>query len=321
MLILTPDQIEIATALLQQGKLVAFPTETVYGLGAAVSQHRAIRTIFKVKGRPQENPLILHIAQLSQVEQIATNIPPLFYSLAEAFFPGPLTIVLEKHPSVDPSICAGLESVAFRMPSHKIAVELIEKLGEPIAAPSANISGKPSSTDAEHVIDDFQEEIAAVIDGGPSDYGIESTVISLLDNNPTLLRLGAIPLETIEKIAGRTIPIIEGSHASPGTRYPHYQPNASVKLFYEQESLDHYLRSRKARSATILSTSNEIRSALFLNNYNLYRLLRDADKVGSKEILIFLDKNLKQDPALIDKLNRAAMPRSCSAKSVKDRSS
>ena len=199
------SQIEEAVSLLRMGKIIAFPTETVYGLGASIFQPNAISEIFKVKGRPQDNPLIAHVSNLEQVELIAQEIPPTFYDLADRFFPGPLTVVLKKRECVPPIVSAGLQSIALRMPSHRIARKLIESLGEPIVAPSANISGTPSSTRCEHVVEDFKGKIAGVIDGGPAVYGIESTVISLIDDIPVLLRPGAVSLEQLEEVIGKPL--------------------------------------------------------------------------------------------------------------------
>ncbi|MFI5333578.1 MAG: L-threonylcarbamoyladenylate synthase, partial [Chlamydiales bacterium] len=153
-IVLSPEEVEQATALLRGGELVAFPTETVYGLGAPISNSEAIAKIFSTKGRPQDNPLIVHISNLDDVARLARDIPEEFYLLAKRFWPGPLTVVLKRARTVPASISAGLDTVAIRMPQHPVARELIEKVGEPLAAPSANLSGKPSSTSAQHVLED-----------------------------------------------------------------------------------------------------------------------------------------------------------------------
>jgi L-threonylcarbamoyladenylate synthase len=296
MLILHPDQIALAAEVLQKGELVAFPTETVYGLGAPIFNPDAIAKIYHAKGRPSDNPLIAHIASLDQIEQIARDIPPEFDLLAKVFFPGPLTIVLKKHPSVPAIVSGGLETIAVRMPSHPIAKQLIEALGQPIVAPSANLSGKPSSTTAQHVVNDFEGKIQAVIDGGPTEYGIESTVISLVAE-PCLLRLGAIPKEAIEKILGR--PLKEASHesklSSPGTRYRHYAPEAQIKLFESHDDLKNYLENAPKLHRWI----NPVMTAA-----SLYAQLRLADAEKVEEIVIDCSA-IQQNPVLMDRLLKA----------------
>jgi L-threonylcarbamoyladenylate synthase len=299
MRILDPDQIPLAAQILLQGELVAFPTETVYGLGAPIFRPEPISKIYIAKGRPSDNPLIAHVASLAQVEQIARDIPPEFYLLAKAFFPGPLTIVLKKHPSVPPIVSGGLDTIAVRMPSHPVALALIEAVGQPLVAPSANLSGKPSSTTAQHVRTDFEGKIGAVIDGGETQYGMESTVISLVADTPRLLRLGALSPEEIEKVLGRELreASMEDKLSSPGTRYRHYAPSARVKLFTSPSELDLYLKTAPAQSRLILSK---------LQSASLYALLRQADDEKKDEILILCDAEMLQDRALMDRLHKAS---------------
>jgi L-threonylcarbamoyladenylate synthase len=297
MLILQPSQISLAAELLLKGELVAFPTETVYGLGAPIFQPEAIAKIYTAKGRPSDNPLIAHIASLSQVEQIARDIPPEFFRLAEQFFPGPLTIVLKKHPSVPAIVSGGLETIALRMPSHPLAQALIAAVGQPLVAPSANLSGKPSSTTAQHVRADFKE-IGAVIDGGETEYGIESTVVSLV-YTPCLLRPGAISKEAIEKVLGQQLheAAPHDRLSSPGTRYRHYAPEAQVKLFTRQDELERYLQEAPERRRLLISN---------IQSVNLYSLLRQADEEKQEEIVIFCDEQTVQNLALMDRLHKAA---------------
>lgn len=299
MRILDPDQIPLAAQILLQGELVAFPTETVYGLGAPIFHPGTISKIYTAKGRPSDNPLIAHIASLSQVEQIARDIPPEFYLLAKAFFPGPLTIVLKKHSSVPSVVSGGLDTIAVRMPSHPLALALIEAVGQPLVAPSANLSGKPSSTTAQHVAADFKGQIGAVIDGGKTEYGMESTVISLVADTPRLLRLGALSKEAIEKVLGRDLQEAssEDKLSSPGTRYRHYAPSARVKLFTSPSELDLYIKTAPAQSRLILSK---------LQSASLYALLRQADDEKKDEILILCDAEMLQDRALMDRLHKAS---------------
>jgi L-threonylcarbamoyladenylate synthase len=295
-LILSPDQIQEAADLLRQGKLVAFPTETVYGLGAPVFNPQAIAQIFLAKGRPADNPLIAHISSLDQVPLIACDIPDDFYKLAEAFFPGPLTVVLKKRPEVPGIVSGGLKTIAVRMPRHPVAQQLIALVGEPLVAPSANISGRPSSTSVAHVIADFDQKIAAVIDGGETEYGIESTVVSLI-GKPFLLRPGAISQEQIEAVLG--LELQEGTdgekRASPGTRYRHYAPRAAVKLFTELAAMQDYVQGR----ARCLPVSD-------LKASRLYALLRQADIDGYEEVAIFCSPAAFADRALMDRLLKSS---------------
>ncbi|ANF21921.1 L-threonylcarbamoyladenylate synthase [Thermococcus piezophilus] len=226
-------KIRIAARFILEGKLVAFPTETVYGLGADALNEKAVKRIFKAKGRPADNPLIVHIADFKDLNKLAREIPEEAKLLAERFWPGPLTIVLPKKDEVPKVTTGGLDTVAVRMPSHPIALALI-RASTPIAAPSANVSGRPSPTLAEHVIDDFYGKIECVIDGGETKIGVESTVIDLSDEKPTLLRPGGLPLEEIEMVIGEVEihPAVRGKLVdvarSPGMKYKHYSPEAQI---------------------------------------------------------------------------------------------
>lgn len=226
-------KIRIAARFILEGKLVAFPTETVYGLGADALNEKAVKRIFKAKGRPADNPLIVHIADSKDLNKLAREIPEEAKLLAERFWPGPLTIVLPKKDEVPKVTTGGLDTVAVRMPSHPIALALI-RASTPIAAPSANVSGRPSPTLAEHVIDDFYGKIECVIDGGETKIGVESTVIDLSDEKPTLLRPGGLPLEEIEMVIGEVEihPAVRGKLVdvarSPGMKYKHYSPEAQI---------------------------------------------------------------------------------------------
>jgi Sua5/YciO/YrdC/YwlC family protein len=297
-LVLKPDQITLAAELLRKGELVAFPTETVYGLAAPIFNPETIAKIYKAKGRPSDNPLIAHIASLDQIEQIAREIPPEFYLLAKKFFPGPLTVVLKKHPSVPAIVSGGLDTIAVRMPSHPVARQLILAVGQPLVAPSANLSGKPSSTTAQHVAADFEGKIRAVIDGGAAEFGIESTVVSLV-STPCLLRWGAVSKEEIEAVLGKPLaaPTSSDLLASPGTRYRHYSPEAKIKLFTTQAEMDVYLLTSPARRRHIV---HEITPS------NLYALLRQADEEEIEEIIVFCSPQMLQNSALMDRLKKAA---------------
>ncbi len=311
--LLGPDEVQRAAAWLKEGLLVAFPTETVYGLGAAIFNPIAVASIFKIKGRPSDNPLIVHIDSLSQVEQIAVEIPDSFYRLAEAFFPGPLTIVLKRHEAVPSIVSAGLPSIALRMPSDPIASKLISLVGEPVAAPSANLSGKPSATQASHVLEDFEGKIAAVIDGGKTDLGLESTVVSLLGETPILFRPGTITKEDIEQALGQWIEIANPGHGpvlSPGMKYRHYSPQASVKLFRSTDEIMAYCEHSSSEKKMVLSLrpfENCAKADTFLlSAKEFYSLLRFADQKNYSEILVLCDEELSAQKALMNRLLRSA---------------
>jgi L-threonylcarbamoyladenylate synthase len=314
--ILCEGQISEAALLLKSGQVVAFPTETVYGLGASIFQPKAISEIFKVKGRPQDNPLIAHVCNLEQVEAIARDIPSVFYTLFDQFFPGPLTVVLKRRECVPSLVSAGLNSIALRMPNHPIAQRLIQELGEPIVAPSANISGTPSATRCEHVIQDFQGKIAAVIDGGPAQFGIESTVISLVDDQPMLLRPGAIHVYQIEEVIGKSLLVPSAldvsTPLSPGMKYRHYAPLTPVHLYKEKRVLRESIDQNPTLSRMVLSREPlpfELPATcqwFALTAPSLYALLRQADEVGYQEIFIYCDEQTLYNLALMNRILKAA---------------
>lgn len=230
--------LEYAAEILKKGGIVAFPTETVYGLGGNALDKKAVEEIYRVKGRPADNPLIIHVSGMEQVDELAGEIPAEAALLAEHFWPGPLTLVLHKKEVVPDIITAGLPSVAIRMPAHPLALKLIKKAGLPLAAPSANLSGRPSPTTAEHVLEDLAGRIPAVLDGGPCPVGVESTVLSLLTSPPALLRPGGITLEMLEALLKTRIvdltsgrgEYFKGTPPSPGMKYRHYAPRAPLYL-------------------------------------------------------------------------------------------
>ena len=239
---LTNSQQDIATAaaVLRDGGLVAMPTETVYGLAANALDGNAVRRIFEAKGRPMDNPLIVHIAEIADIERLGLvrEFPETARKLAEAFWPGPLTIIMDKGSVIPDEVSAGLSTVAIRLPSHPDARRLIRESGLPLAAPSANTSGKPSPTTAQHVIDDMDGRIEAVIDGGACDVGVESTVITVATDIPRILRPGIITREEIAAVIGdvevdkAVLNKLENNEraSSPGMKYKHYAPRATVIL-------------------------------------------------------------------------------------------
>lgn len=230
--------LEQAAQLLRDGELVAFPTETVYGLGADALNEEAAAKIYSAKGRPSDNPLIVHISNQNQVAELAEEIPETARILMEQFWPGPLTLIFKKKAVVPSSTTGGLQTVALRMPEHKVARRLIEMSGVFIAAPSANVSGRPSPTCAEHVYEDLQGRIPMILDGGPVGIGIESTIIDVTSDIPTILRPGYITEEMLRKAVGSVEtdqavlePMKEGIQPkAPGMKYRHYAPKAELTL-------------------------------------------------------------------------------------------
>ena len=239
----TEASLALAARLLADGELVAFPTETVYGLGAHALDAEAVRGIFTAKGRPADNPLIVHIHDRSQLKDIC-EVDDLAIRLMDAFWPGPLTIILPRKAAVPDVVTAKLDTVAVRMPSHPVAMAMLKACNLPIAAPSANRSGKPSPTSAQHVFDDMDGRIPLIIDGGESDVGLESTVISLVGEKPCILRPGGVTKAMLEGVIGPVDlagsilrPLEKGEKAlSPGMMYKHYSPDGQVTLIEGKES-------------------------------------------------------------------------------------
>lgn len=232
-----PDQeaLRAAAAILAAGGLVAFPTETVYGLGADARNPRAVKAIFAAKGRPSDNPLIVHVATAEEAFSLAREVPPAARRLASAFWPGPLTLVLPKGPEIPSEVTAGLDTLAVRVPDHPVAWALLSAFGGAVAAPSANVSGRPSPTRAEHVLEDLLGRIDAVIDAGETGFGVESTVLDVTQNPPFILRPGGVTREAIERVIGEAVGTQpEGQEAevprSPGQKYTHYAPKAPAFL-------------------------------------------------------------------------------------------
>ena len=239
----TEESLALAAKLLTDGQLVAFPTETVYGLGAHALDAEAVRGIFAAKGRPADNPLIVHIHNRSQLDGIC-EVTDAAKRLMDAFWPGPLTIILPRKASVPDVVTAGLDTVAVRMPAHPVAAALLAACNLPIAAPSANRSGKPSPTSAKHVFEDMEGRIPLIIDGGESDVGLESTVISMVGERPCILRPGGVTQAMLEEVIGPVDlagsilrPLEKGEKAlSPGMMYKHYSPDGQVTLIEGEES-------------------------------------------------------------------------------------
>lgn len=238
------EELKEAATIIKNGGLVLFPTETVYGLGANGLDENAVKKIFIAKGRKQDNPLILHISNLDMLNKIATDINDVEKKLMETFWPGPFTIILTRTHIVPDIVTGGLDTVGIRMPSYEIAKALIEYSGTPIAAPSANISGKPSGTNLDDIFEELKDKVDYIIDGGDCEVGLESTVVRVINNVPHILRPGKITPEQIKKVAGN---VVIDSHIlhqleasdkplSPGMKYRHYAPNAKCTLVYSKDN-------------------------------------------------------------------------------------
>lgn len=289
------QQLPTFAELLKQGDLVVFPTETVYGLGASAWNPKAVQKIFEVKGRPSDNPLIVHISNVDMVKQFTPSVSARAKMLMQKFWPGPLTLIFKKRPEVPHVITAGLDTVALRMPAHPIALELIQLSG-PLVAPSANKSGRPSPTRPEHIYADYGRKLP-VIDGGPCDIGIESTVLDLTSNPPVILRPGSITAADIAEACGFTPVNFSPSNAarlsprSPGMKYTHYAPKARVLWF------DPALPIALTEPALVLCHSStpqipeQMTARCWHGNYaafaqDLYSCFRQADEDGFGLILV-----------------------------------
>ena len=242
--------IKEAAMWITKGEVIAFPTETVYGLGANALDEQAVRKIFEAKGRPSDNPLIVHIADRSQLADLVTEVPEMAKQLIDHFWPGPLTLIFKKKAAVASSVTAGLDTVAVRMPDHPVARELLRAAAVPVAAPSANLSGKPSPTSAEHVYHDLKGRIAGIIDGGQTGVGLESTVLDCSKPLPVLYRPGGVTIEEIEAIIGKVKvdPSLQSPDAtplSPGMKYTHYAPAGTLFLVRKTEQMIELVKQAK----------------------------------------------------------------------------
>ena len=262
-----PETARLAAEIIKSGELVAIPTETVYGLGANGLDPEAVAKIFAAKGRPQDNPLILHLAGPEQMEDYCHHIPQAAYTLAERFWPGPLTMVLPAKSCVPKATRAGLPTVAVRCPDSDITREIIRLAGVPVAAPSANISGKPSTTTAEHVLHDHDGRIPAIVDGGPCRVGVESTIVDLTESRPRLLRPGGITPEQLKEVLGDLI-VDKAVTAqidkdavvkAPGMKYRHYAPDCQVVIVSgSREKAACYIRDHYKNGDRVLCFEEEL---------------------------------------------------------------
>jgi len=334
-----PDKAVIAQAaeIIRYGGLVAFPTETVYGLGANALDSAAVAGIFRAKGRPGDNPLIVHIADLGQLFMVADELPARAQNLVSLFWPGPLTLVLPKKPQVPAEVTAGLNTVAVRMPSHPVALALIRAAKVPLAAPSANRSGAPSPTTASHVITDLDGLIHAVLDGGPADIGLESTVLDVVADPPLILRPGGVTAEQLEEALQGPVSFEPSccepaqSPRSPGMKYTHYAPKGEVCLVsgspiaVREKVQSLLLMAKKHQQVVAVLASKEnlawyqsqtpmadllinmgSRSALDLVAQNLYSNLRACDEANASLVLVEAFPEAGLGMAVMNRLYKAA---------------
>ncbi|MGI0004291.1 MAG: L-threonylcarbamoyladenylate synthase [Candidatus Nitrosotenuis sp.] len=324
------SKIRQAAKIIRRGKLVAFPTETVYGLGANALNPKAVKKIFEAKGRPADNPLIVHISDRNDILFLAKDITPIVGKIIQEFWPGPLTIVLKKSKIVPKITTGGLDTVAVRMPKNKIAQLLIKEVNVPVAAPSANFAGRPSPTTAGHVLEDLGGRIGLIVDGGKTKIGIESTVVDLSGKIPVLLRPGGVTLEQLRKVIGRVNvhPIISGKrtsaiHRSPGMKYRHYSPNAKIILIEGTknkvnvkilELLNSFKKQQKR--VGIMTMEKDFRHNADMKRYvgsnhgkiaaNLFKTFREFD---SKKIDIVLAQGISKKGlglGIMNRLSKAA---------------
>ncbi len=312
-----------AAEVLRRGGLVAFPTETVYGLGADALNADAVKQIFVAKGRPLDNPIIVHIASASDLNTLTDHVPGEAQELMDRFWPGPLTLIFPKSSKVPDAVTGGMATVAVRMPQNKIALALIKALGHPIAAPSANLSGRPSGTAAGHVLQDFAGKIEMIIDGGPVTVGVESTVLDLSRKPPTILRPGAVTQEDLTPILGRVVmgTTAEMKKRSPGTRYRHYSPKAQVTLVEpgDEESMARLAEQYAAGGKKVAVVARQFASRgktgpivrimpQDLGEYarQIFAVLRELDEQAVDEIIIEKTEEKGIGVAIMDRLKRAA---------------
>jgi len=306
----SPDE---AATYIRRGKIVAFPTETVYGLGADAFRRAAVQSIFEAKGRPSDNPLIVHVSDAGQVDELASEIPEAARTLMDRFWPGPLTVILPKSDAVPRVVTAGLNTVGVRRPDHPVAATFLSACGTPVAAPSANRSGRPSPTTWEAVREDLDGRIPCILKGGRTRAGVESTVVDCTDAVPAVLRPGAIPVEDLAEALpdlGVQAPSEERAARSPGTRHRHYAPRAAVTLVTRPEeavpSLDAaYIGLQDPGEAASFGT---VRVAGSPESYahDLFHFFRSCDRQGVDVIYAQLVPDEGLGRALNDRLRRAA---------------
>ena len=310
------ETIRQAAEIVRQGGIVAFPTETVYGLGADAYNPLAVARVFEVKRRPHFDPLIVHIASPAHLKKLVKDIPSSARKLTEKLWPGPLTVVLLKKENIPDIVTAGLPSLAVRMPNHPMALSLIKASKCPVAAPSANPFGYLSPTTADHVREQLNDRVDLILDGGPCQVGVESTIVSFLENKPRMLRPGGVSLEEIESIIGKVeISSIKDHPSAPGMLPRHYAPRTPIVLHWDEKHLDSYEKKRvgflafqksahflKFQRIEVLSKKGDFREAAA----NFFSAIRRLDAVGLDLILAETVPEAGLGRAIMDRLRRAS---------------
>ena len=296
--------IDLAVRYLRDDLLIGLPTETVYGLAALASRPKAISKIFQVKARPTNHPLILHLANYRQLEKWAQNVPSYVEVLCEKYWPGPLTIVLQRTPQVCDEITGARETVAIRVPNHQVALALLNRIDDGLVAPSANRFGKVSPTSAKHVVDDLGDQVALVLDGGVCDIGVESTILDCTCSSPQILRHGAISKDELESAANISINLSDGESRASGMLEKHYAPNCRLELV--ETTAD-----AKRRAAELVSEDQKIEILDFFGDLivyanQLYARLRQADQSGVDVIIAVMPINTGLGEAIRDRLTKAS---------------
>ena len=325
---------EMAGQFIASGELVAFPTETVYGLGGDALDSEASKKIYAAKGRPSDNPLIVHIADFSGMEILAESVPEAARKLADAFWPGPLTMIVRKSAKVPYETTGGMDTVAIRMPNHPVALDLIRTSGCFIAAPSANTSGRPSPTQASHVEEDLSGKIAMILDGGPVGIGIESTIIDLTEDKPMVLRPGYITPEMLSEVLGEEVVIDPGIIAAddtrkpkaPGMKYKHYAPKADMVIVDGAQDavvakINELTAARQAEGKKVAIIATEETKEQYDADVilcigkradedaiaqHLYKILRDCDELNVGEIYSECFQTPRIGQAIMNRLLKAA---------------
>lgn len=312
-----------AALWIKKGEVIAFPTETVYGLGGDAQNDEAVEKIFQAKGRPGDNPLIVHIGKKEQLDTLATSLSPLTEQLIDRFWPGPLTVIVPKKGGISSRVTAGLSTVAVRMPAHPVALALLQAANVPIAAPSANRSGRPSPTKASHVLEDLEGKIKGVIDGGEAGYGVESTVVEVKEDVVWILRPGGVTKEELIEVVGKNC-VKEATTSSrapksPGMKYRHYAPNTPLLLINEKEALrEEVVRRQEAGETVAVMARESMRPFCKEANHfvslgcsleevaaSLYDQLRRADRAGADVILCETFPNRGLGRAIMNRLEKA----------------
>jgi len=328
------EELKIVCNLIKNGELVIFPTETVYGIGANAFDEEAVGKIFMAKGRPSDNPLIVHIADKKTIKDIAENITEVEQKLIDAFMPGPFTIVLDKTSKIPDIVSAGLPTVAVRMPENVIARGIITFAGVPIAAPSANVSGKPSGTNIEDIRKELEGKVSVIVDGGETEIGLESTVVKVINEVPHILRPGKVTAEDIRKVIGK-VQFSNGifeevkeneTVESPGVKHKHYAPKTPAKMIYAEDEKDLVFEINKVVRAykgdVVVLGFEEHKEKIIVSEHrfinlgskdnleeiakNIYSALRKADELGGQIIVI---EGMKKEGLGVAIMNR--LLRSC----------